>query len=338
MSNIVDRATRQVDHRDQPVRELFLKKPESLDAVRHFDDDPSIRELIAAELAAQNQRIEEKLERQQKQQEAYREKCKNSQTPAWYVDNFVPTTADNILDVCNLEKWLSDGTGAVGVKSIKIIIEDKGYQIDLPYKFCETTGKYVLQDEYVAQIKKELLVLKSVFHDAIYNRGKVELISAEYNTIFTDHYYDHLDFKSVDQLLSPSDQQKLIDAYHEKELQLVRRRNAKWRPPLFAKGEIVGAKDERDSWYLAEVLDVHTINGQAIYYVEYKGWGPQFNRFITSTWEIRKYNPRKHQYFRAAYHTGNARRLRKKENDDTTNDLIDSVNDTVDASDDSDAE
>lgn len=68
--------------------------------------------------------------------------------------------------------------------------------------------------------------------------------------------------------------------------------------PLFTKNEIVGAKDKEGRWWMSQILDIIQYDHHNIYYVSFLGWGDRFNEFITNTSRIKKYNPRRHKYYR----------------------------------------
>jgi len=67
--------------------------------------------------------------------------------------------------------------------------------------------------------------------------------------------------------------------------------------PIYEKGEIIGARDGTGKWWLSRVLAVSCIEHVCVYYVEFCGWGPSFNEFISNTNRLEKFNPYRHKYF-----------------------------------------
>jgi len=68
----------------------------------------------------------------------------------------------------------------------------------------------------------------------------------------------------------------------------------------FKENTIVGAKDKNGRWWLSRILKSFTYNGHVIYYVEFMGWGSEFNEFIYEPYRIEPFNPRKHKLYRSA--------------------------------------
>ena len=180
-----------------------------------------------------------------------------------------------------------------------------------------------------------ILLIKAMFHDKIVNCKKDKMIEknklthliSRYNSIFNDGIYDKLDTDKPDLSANPEQltdvyKQQFIAEYQKKvhDAEVVRRINAK--PPKFKEGDIVGAQDKEGRWWLSQVLQVFSAYGQHVYYVEFKGWGPQFNEFIASPFKIRQFNPRKHKLYRAAWEA-------KKEDESESKEVdLDQLNNT----------
>lgn len=151
----------------------------------------------------------------------------------------------------------------------------------------------------------ELLYIKAIFHELIVKHNRIHLID-RYNEIFNDQQFDTLQKKGRDVHITPvemSDEEKQAFV-HEYQIRVraeeVRKRlNAKRAKHVV--GEIVGAQDKEGRWWMSRVLAVFSYLGQHMYYVEFLGWGEQFNEFIVSPFRIQWYNPKKHRYYRPAF-------------------------------------
>ncbi len=171
-----------------------------------------------------------------------------------------------------------------------------------------------------------ILFVKAIFHDKIVN-GNLTYLIPRYNSIFNDAPYDNIynempNLSEKPEELTDAYKQQFIAEYQKKvhDAEVVKRISAK--PPKFKEGDIVGAQDKEGRWWLSHVLQVFSAYGQHVYYVEFKGWGSQFNEFITSPFKIRQFNPRKHKLYRAAWEA-------KKEDESESKEVnLDQLNDT----------
>lgn len=284
--------------------ELFLNDEDSLRKLEEVnnEDDAFLVDIIKSEIETHNKALEEKINRDKERQLAYEDKINSDNKPEWFVKNFEKITEENVMKYTNISVILKRDN-MYSNTACRIVFKCNGIirAFEFPYTYESICGEPVFAVDDLPRIKTQLMLLKAALHEAIYKYGHTELIDGVYNVIFNDKYYDSMNIKTVDELLSASEQKKLIAAYHEKELQLRRRLESKWKPYRFEKGEIVGAKDSEGRWWMSRVLDVIVVDGQSVYYVEYLGWGHQFNRLITTPWEIKKYNPYKHKYFYPAW-------------------------------------
>jgi hypothetical protein len=72
---------------------------------------------------------------------------------------------------------------------------------------------------------------------------------------------------------------------------------AKKKHDAFKIGQIVGAKDKENKWWLSRVLHVFNDVERAgyWYYIRFEGWGSMYDEWIYSeTYRVRNYNSRKH--------------------------------------------
>jgi len=147
-------------------------------------------------------------------------------------------------------------------------------------------------------VAKLVITLKAKLHHLIKFECIYELIPI-YDEIFNDQLYKDIDVP--DDIEIPNEQ---IDSYIKQYNDaLMKYKKKVYKAPQFEKGEVVGAKDKEGNWWMSEVLEIFTYKEHAVYYVKFFGWGDQFNEFITSTRNIKKFNPRKHLYYRPAWKT-----------------------------------
>lgn len=74
-------------------------------------------------------------------------------------------------------------------------------------------------------------------------------------------------------------------------------RQLKKIPPKFKVGQIVGAKDKENKWWLSRVLHVYDTpqKNSYWYYIRFEGWGKMHDEWICSnTYRVRYFNPHKH--------------------------------------------
>ena len=146
------------------------------------------------------------------------------------------------------------------------------------------------------------VVVKAKFHEFIIKDQMINLIPI-YNTIFNDNLYDNINIKNVnfELFLSDEEYKKIEKKYNEdiKKMKVV----SKYNTPKYTYeiGEIVGAKDKQGNWWLSRIIQSFLYDSHIIYYVEFVGWGKEFNEFISDRFRLEKFNPRKHKYFRPSF-------------------------------------
>lgn len=148
---------------------------------------------------------------------------------------------------------------------------------------------------------KYAMLVKALFHKYIIDHKFTHLICL-YDKLFNDKLYANIQDETIFYPTLPQEWiiQQVKD-YQAKMKEVQIRKAAKRPAPRYSRGEIVGAKDKENKWWLAEVLDVLQFDGRNAYYVEFKGWGEKFNEVIIDGFRIEKYNRKKHMYFRPAY-------------------------------------
>jgi hypothetical protein len=143
------------------------------------------------------------------------------------------------------------------------------------------------------------IMIKGLFNEFIRRERVYELIPI-YNTIYNDNVFANIEITPEVTIT-----QAEIDAYiaqYNNDLLIYAENNATTRlQPKYEKGEIIGARNSEDKWYMAEVLKVFHHKHANMYYVEFKGWGEQFNEFIVDSYRLKRFNPRIHVYYRPAW-------------------------------------
>jgi hypothetical protein len=153
---------------------------------------------------------------------------------------------------------------------------------------------------YDVWLKKGLDPKKKKIMDIIYpylndNRDwlEIDMVIYLYNKLFDQRV--PCDFRVENDELTPSEKEALLEQYNNK---ITYTLHNKHKPKFqFRAGDLIGAYDGKDWWaaYLKEIL--YTKTGKAVYYVEFLGWGQQFDMLIVNEKHIRFFNPRKHKYF-----------------------------------------
>ena len=125
---------------------------------------------------------------------------------------------------------------------------------------------------------------------------------------------DYANPRVVNCKLTEEEKTAIIKSYNKKQAELKIRKKLKFMRPRFLEGEIVGALDKENKWWLARILQVIKYEGGYAYYVEFCNWGSQFNDLISDPRKIRWYNPRRHKLFRGIKTTNKGVDLNELEN------------------------
>lgn len=114
---------------------------------------------------------------------------------------------------------------------------------------------------------------------------------------------DYHNCRTIVPRLTDEEKSQIIKLYNRKQAALEIRNKLKIMTPRFSVGEIVGALDKENKWWMARILQVVKYEGGYAYYVEFCNWGPQFNDLIVDPKRLRWYNPRRHKLFRGTLTT-----------------------------------
>lgn len=114
---------------------------------------------------------------------------------------------------------------------------------------------------------------------------------------------DYHNCRTIVPRLTDEEKSQIIKLYNRKQAALEIRNKLKVMTPRFSVGEIVGALDKENKWWMARILQVVKYEGGYAYYVEFCNWGPQFNDLIVDPKRLRWYNPRRHKLFRGTLTT-----------------------------------
>jgi hypothetical protein len=143
------------------------------------------------------------------------------------------------------------------------------------------------------------MLLKIKFHEIITKFRKPEYV-ALYDEIFNDNLYNYIkvenDVIKTTEWLTPEKKAQLISYYNE-EVDKINKKNLVYKLN-YEEGEIIGAKNIYDQWWMSKILKIIKIEGKVIYYVEFLGWGKEFNEFIYCPLRMAKFNKFKHNYYR----------------------------------------
>jgi len=143
-----------------------------------------------------------------------------------------------------------------------------------------------------------VMLLKIKFHEIITKFRKPEYV-ALYDEIFNDNLYNYIkvenDVIKTTEWLTPEKKAQLISEYNE-EVDKINKKNLVYKLN-YEEGEIIGAKNIYDQWWMSKILKIIKIEGKVIYYVEFLGWGKDFNEFICCPLRMAKFNKFKHNYY-----------------------------------------
>jgi hypothetical protein len=159
---------------------------------------------------------------------------------------------------------------------------------------------------------KLLICIKGKLDEFISKERMYTLIPI-YNRIFTDNLYKSIQTQPKTDILTDQEISDYVDQYQKKLIEFHEHRNALRTLPVYEKDEIIGAKDKEGNWWMSRVLDTVSRDQHNMYYVEFLGWGDQFNEFIVDTYRLKRYNPRAHPYYRPAWKRKMNRELSEKE-------------------------
>lgn len=150
---------------------------------------------------------------------------------------------------------------------------------------------------------KNLAVLVKAKFDEFIVKNSLHQLIPYYNKIFSDKMYDNISNRSTpgEIYISKDEIDLFTEIYNREVADRVKKLNSLRKPLKFEEEEIVGAKDKEGKWWMAKILKIYSYKEHNVYYVEFLGWGSKFNEFITDTYRIERFNPRKHIYYRPAF-------------------------------------
>lgn len=208
-------------------------------------------------------------------------------------------TKNNITTFLNITKYTYDNTREI-INNMLINIEDA---IDIGKKFCAKALLLFISQKIQFLVDNPLyaLLIKAHAHEFIVIRGYHDLIPI-YNIIFNDNLYEDINNTQLfAPVLSKEWVEEKIKQYQEECLHIEWKQNAKRKPPKYMKNEIVGAKDKEGKWWMSKILGIYAYQQCIAYYVEFLGWDEKFNEFITDSYRIERFNPKKHKYYRPSW-------------------------------------
>lgn len=143
------------------------------------------------------------------------------------------------------------------------------------------------------------IVIKGKFNEFIRRERVYELIPI-YNIIYNDNVFANIE-TVPEVIITKADIDAYIKQYNDDLTTYANKNTALRSCPKYEKGEIIGAKNNEGNWYMAEVLEIFHHKHVNMYYVEFKGWGDHFNEFISNRFRLKRFNPRRHIYYRPAW-------------------------------------
>lgn len=204
--------------------------------------------------------------------------------------NFKIANAENIEEFINTHS--NNDSALPTVEELFMYLNSPTYENTASLVF--SLLKMHIKNENLTNL--QLLYVKAKFHDFIVNEKYVSFIPL-YNEIFNDKLYENVEVLDSYQVVLS--QEFIIEKTKEYTDNLNNLLNKKYLVKLsFDVDEIVGAKDKSGKWWMSRVLAIYNYNSHVVYYVEFLGWGTQFNEFISDKFRIEKYKPKKHKYFK----------------------------------------
>jgi hypothetical protein len=157
---------------------------------------------------------------------------------------------------------------------------------------------------FLLKYKLYALLIKALFHQYITIHRCLDLVPL-YDIIYNDKLYTANSKHVFTPVLTQEWMDTQIKAYQLECTHIEWRKKAKKQTPKYEVNEIVGAKDKEGKWWMSRVLSVFTCQEHTVYYVEFLGWGDKFNEFISDSYRIEYFKPKKHRYYRPAWRKNN---------------------------------
>ena len=243
------------------------------------------------------------------------------------INNILGVTNNNILDNNILDDTeMLEELKKTNLENVQSLLQDYDYSSktdnmvkiignllnyaklpnDLEYKKIVVKIMYEVLHSYLDILKSNknlsqfVLTMKYKFHEMIIDEKMIELVPI-YNKMFNDNLYDRIVFNTPQEIVDEVDFKALVDEYNEKKTEyLLRKKYSRIGHP-FEEGEIVGAKNREGDWWMSRIIKIFNYLQHNIFYVEFLGWGEEFNEFIPDVCKIKKFNPIKHKYYRTAW-------------------------------------
>jgi hypothetical protein len=119
------------------------------------------------------------------------------------------------------------------------------------------------------------------------------------NNIKKGNSFNNIHFRNINETISDMPPIPAEERIHiEKNLQYYRfTKQIKKKLKPFKSGDIVGAKDKENNWWLSRVLYVYTTDDcpDYWYYIRFEGWGSKHDEWISSNrYRVQQYRPKKH--------------------------------------------
>ena len=227
-------------------------------------------------------------------------------------DSLLNTTDVDIkkIDLSNIQELLHEcndiDRSEQMTRTIRNLLDSIKLSSDKEYKKIVVKIMYEVLYSYIdiLKIDKKLaglvLTMKDKLHELIVDEKMIELIPI-YNDIFKDKLYANITWGPPKEIINDIDFKELVITYNEKVANYIIRKKYSLEGHPFEEGEIVGAKNSEGDWWMSRIIKIFSYLQHNIFYIEFLGWGDECNEFITDICRIKKYNSKRHKYFRPVW-------------------------------------
>lgn len=150
----------------------------------------------------------------------------------------------------------------------------------------------------IKSLPDTISIIKNLFYSIIVTQRKERFVE-QYNQIFKDNFYADLKKYYTKMPIIPQDVLDAALATHNKNVaDFMKRSQSYLKMPNFYDGQIIGAMDRNDKWWMARVITSVKYGPHKAYYVEFCGWDQMFNEWISDRRRLKYYNRFRHLLYR----------------------------------------
>lgn len=184
------------------------------------------------------------------------------------------------------------------IMNILTFIEDCVEPMEINKMMCILKNTIILHSKTLATMPEFITKLERTLkqHTLCYD---IYVIYKMIYNITNGDIQDNIHFRYVDENIRkyPPIPQEDRSALEQKIKYMRFSYQAKKKHEAFKVGQIVGAKDKENKWWLSRVLYVFNDPERSgfWYYIRFEGWGPIHDEWIYSeTYRVKWFNPRRH--------------------------------------------